>query len=83
MFEACGLIINGEIDVKAVQQALVNAGLHPGKVDGVMGEQTKKTLVAFQKSKSLRGDGVIGLQTLSLLAQYLEDQPEAAGVREK
>ena len=83
MFEACGLVINGEVNGRAVQQALANAGLHLGKVDGVMGVQTKKALITFQKSNGLRGDGVIGLQTLSLLAKHLEAQPEAVGDREK
>jgi peptidoglycan hydrolase-like protein with peptidoglycan-binding domain len=78
MFDSCGLIANGAVDVHGVQRALLNAGLHIGKVDGVMGPQTKKMLVVFQKSKGLRGDGVIGIQTLSLLAEHLEEHSESA-----
>ena len=76
MFDSCGLIVDGAINAQGVQQALVNAGFQIGKVDGVMGPQTKKMLVAFQKSKGLRGDGVIGIQTLHLLAEYLEEHSD-------
>ena len=71
-FDASGLVVNGDINVKAVQQALENAGLHIGKIDGALGPQTKRMIVMFQKSKGLRGDGIIGIQTLKFLAQYLE-----------
>lgn len=73
MFDACGLIVKGTINIQAVQTALISAGYQLGKVDGVMGNQTKKALVAFQKSNGLRGDGVIGMQTLNLLARHLQD----------
>lgn len=76
VFDACGLIVNGSISAKAVQQALVNAGFKIGKVDGVMGPQTKKMLVEFQKSKGLRGDGVIGIQTLRFLAEHLPESTD-------
>lgn len=76
MFDSRGLIANGAVNARGVQQALLNAGFHVGKVDGVMGPQTKKMLVTFQKSKGLRGDGVIGIQTLRLLAEHLDDQSE-------
>ena len=78
MFDSCGLIVNGAVNVQGVQQALLNAGFQIGKVDGVAGPQTKKMLVAFQKSKGLRGDGVIGIQTLRLLAEHLEEHSESA-----
>ena len=81
-FDACGLIVNGEINVKAVQQALANAGEEPGKVDGAMGKQTKRALIAFQKSKGFRGDGVIGPKTLYILAQQLEGCTETEGEKE-
>lgn len=73
MFDACGLTVNGTVNVRAVQLALFNAGLDVGKIDGVMGKKSKMMLVDFQKSNGLRGDGVIGLQTLKLLAAHLDD----------
>lgn len=73
MFDACGLTLNGSVNPRAVQQALVNAGFDVGRIDGVIGSKTKKMIVEFQKSKGLRGDGVIGLQTLKLLELHLDD----------
>ena len=74
MFDECGLVTQGSINVQGVQLALLNAGFDIGKVDGVMGPKTKKMIIDFQKSKGLRGDGVIGLQTLQYLSQHLIDQ---------
>lgn len=83
MFDGCGLVVNGSVDAKAVQQALANAGFKVGKVDGVMGPQTKKALVEFQKSNGLRGDGVIGLQTMTLLARHLGADIETSAAKEE
>lgn len=73
MFDACGLTVNGTVNIRAVQQALFNAGFDVGRIDGVMGKKSKSMLVDFQKSKGLKGDGVIGLQTLKLLEAHLDD----------
>ncbi|MBP6342452.1 MAG: peptidoglycan-binding protein [Candidatus Omnitrophica bacterium] len=73
MFDASGLTVKGNINIQAVQMALINAGFTLGKADGVMGNQTKKALVDFQKSHGLRGDAVIGMQTLKLLEKYLQE----------
>ena len=76
LFEACGLVVEGAISATAVQQALTNAGYNVGKVDGQLGPQTKRMLIAFQKSKGLKGDGIIGIQTLRLLAENLQSSAE-------
>jgi peptidoglycan hydrolase-like protein with peptidoglycan-binding domain len=76
IFEVSGLTVNGDINAKAVQQALNAAGFGVGRVDGQMGPQTKRMLMAFQKSKGLKGDGIIGVQTLKLLNQQLEGSTE-------
>jgi peptidoglycan hydrolase-like protein with peptidoglycan-binding domain len=76
MFEGSGLIVDGEISIKAVQQALNNAGFNVGRVDGQLGPQSKRMIIAFQKSKGLKGDGIIGIQTLRLLAENLESSAE-------
>lgn len=83
MFDACGLIVNGSVDAKAVQQALANAGFKAGRIDGVMGPQTKKALVDFQKANGLRGDGVIGLQTMTILAVHLGAKLETSDGKEE
>jgi peptidoglycan hydrolase-like protein with peptidoglycan-binding domain len=76
MFEASGLIVDGEISVKAVQQALSNSGLNVGRIDGQLGPQTRRMIITFQKSKGLKGDGIIGIQTLKLLNEHLQSPAE-------
>ena len=55
-----------------VQSALKAAGFYTGKVDGKLGSGTKAAIVAFQKSKGLRADGVIGRKTWDALKQFLK-----------
>lgn len=49
-------------DVKTVQY-LVTAQGHPTGVDGDFGAETKAAVAAFQSSRSLGADGIVGLQT--------------------
>lgn len=71
IFDASGLVVEGEVDPKAVQQALKNAGFNPGKVDGKMGPQTLEGIKKFQKAMSLKPDGRIGFKTLRELYDFL------------
>lgn len=73
-FADVGLVVNGDLDVKALQQALKNAGFNPGKIDGARGEKTDLAIVEFQKAHNLQPDGKVGLNTLTQLAVFL--QPE-------
>ena len=54
-------------DVEAVQEALKSAGLDPGKIDGIYGSKTEKAVVAFQTSRGLTIDGIVGKQTATAL----------------
>lgn len=72
VFARYGLIVNGEINPKAVQVALKAAGFNPGKPDGKIGQRTQKALRDFQKANRLKADGKIGLKTLNRLAKYLQ-----------
>ncbi len=71
MFDKSGLVVNGEVNIKAVQQALKNAGFSPGKIDGKPGPQTNEALKKFQKAMGLKPDGVIGFKTLRELYDFL------------
>ncbi len=71
-FERFGLVLNGELNVSAIQTALKEAGIDPGPVDGKMGRKTQKAIVTFQKLEGLKPDGRIGIRTLTLLERYLE-----------
>ena len=56
---------------KQIQIALKNSGLYSGEIDGKMGPQTKKAIKAFQKSKDIEADGVVGRKTWKELQKYL------------
>ena len=55
------------VSVTDVQQALAKAGFDPGPADGKMGKKTKAAIKAFQRSHSLKADGVVGDKTWKLL----------------
>jgi Putative peptidoglycan binding domain len=57
--------------VRNIQEALLNAGLDPGAVDGVYGFHTIAAVGAFQKAKGLVFDGQVGVQTAELLGIQL------------
>lgn len=55
---------------KKIQQALKNAGLYTGNVDGKIGPKTREAIKAFQTQNGLKADGVAGAQTWAKLGQY-------------
>ncbi|MDP2653552.1 MAG: peptidoglycan-binding protein [Candidatus Omnitrophota bacterium] len=84
-FEPYGLVKGGDLNIKMVQQALQNAKVSPGGVDGKMGRRTVEAVKKFQAIKKLKQDGKIGFKTLKNLAVYLpppssveEARPSAA-----
>ena len=59
-------------DVKTIQRAL-NAKGYELKVDGDFGNLTKAAVVSFQKSKGLRGSGIMGPKTIEYLEIEIKD----------
>lgn len=53
--------------VRQVQQALRSAGLYSGALDGIFGRGTAAAVTAFQRSRRLPVDGVVGPRTLAAL----------------
>ena len=53
--------------IKALQQALLDHGFNPGRVDGIFGLGTQAAVMAFQRSEGLLADGVAGVRTLAAL----------------
>jgi peptidoglycan L-alanyl-D-glutamate endopeptidase CwlK len=54
-------------DVTALQRALQSAGFNPGAIDGFFGAGTEAAVLAFQRSKGLAADGVVGPTTATAL----------------
>lgn len=59
---------------REIQQALKNAGLYTGSIDGKLGPMTKKAIVEFQQQNSLTADGKVGPKTWAKLKAYLNQQ---------
>jgi len=60
-----------------IQQLLASMGLKPGPLDGIWGRQTVAALRAFQLSRGLEPDGILGPLTLAALAPGV---PRSAGL---
>jgi peptidoglycan hydrolase-like protein with peptidoglycan-binding domain len=70
--------VAGKPTPKEIQQALKNAGLYDGKVDGHVGPKTKKAIEAFQTQNGLKADGKVGRKTWNALSVYLNKSTEVA-----
>lgn len=54
-------------DVRRLQELLIANGFSPGAVDGIFGQKTQAAVFAFQKSKGLVVDGIVGIRTWTAL----------------
>lgn len=54
-------------DIQAVQNALESFGFSCGGADGVFGKKTEKAVIAFQRSRGLTVDGIVGRETVRAL----------------
>lgn len=66
--------------INEIQQALQNANLYAGKIDGVLGPKTKKAIVDFQAQNNLKADGKVGPRTWGQLKLFLASSVQTAPV---
>ena len=59
-----------EPSAEQIQQALKNAGLYDGEVDGKIGPKTQEAIENFQTQNNLKVDGKVGAQTWGKLKEY-------------
>ena len=69
----------GSATVKKRQQALDDTGYNPGKIDGKMGPNTRKAIMAFQKDAGITVDARWGPETAAAMAQALKMAFEGVG----
>ncbi len=67
--------------IGAVQYLLRGKGFYKSKIDGVFGPQTVVAVKAFQKSRGLKADGVLGPKTLPMLVTTLKRGSRGDAVR--
>jgi peptidoglycan hydrolase-like protein with peptidoglycan-binding domain len=56
------------MEIRDVQRALKREGFDPGPIDGVWGRRSISGLKAFQESRGLTVDGVLGPESLQALS---------------
>ncbi|MFA6378830.1 MAG: peptidoglycan-binding domain-containing protein [Candidatus Omnitrophota bacterium] len=60
-----------------IQQALKNAGLYEGSIDGSLGKKSKSAIKTFQEQNGLVVDGKVGKKTWAKLSSYLNVTPSS------
>lgn len=60
------------VEVEALQQSLIKAGVYDGVVDGVFSDNTLKAVYNFQRDNGLVADGIVGRMTWSYLERSME-----------
>ncbi len=61
--------------VVELQRLLLSNGFNPGPVDGIFGNQTHSAVTAFQRSRGLAVDGIVGVQTWTALGVNCGSSP--------
>jgi len=61
--------------VTDLQIRLRNAGFDPGGIDGIFGPRTRSAVIAFQRSKGLTPDGIVGINTWTALGVNCGSKP--------
>ena len=68
---ASSTLVSEKPTVQDIQQALKNANIYSGEIDGSLGPKTKKAIETFQEQNNLKADGKVGPKTWQKLKTYL------------
>ena len=74
--ESTKAVSMGKPSFQDIQQALANANLYEGKIDGIPGPKTKKAIESFQTQNGLKADGKVGSKTWQKLKEYLNKKAQ-------
>lgn len=66
-------------DVRTIQNQLSDLGFNPIRVDSEFGNETKRMISKFQKSKGLPGSGIIGPKTIGFLGLEIDGSIDNTG----
>ena len=58
------------LEVERLQEALKDAGVYKGPIDGNYDADVKQSVEAYQRSKNLNADGVAGAATMDSMGAY-------------
>lgn len=75
--DPAALPVVSEPTTKDIQQALKNANLYSGKIDGDLGPKTKKAIKDFQEQNGLKADGKVGAKTWAKLSPFLNQAAQS------
>lgn len=53
-----------------IQMALKKAGFYKGPINEIIGKDTEKAVIEFQKANGLKPDGIVGAKTWSKLSSF-------------
>ena len=65
------------LEIRSIQQALIDKGYEPGAVDGMWGNLTRAAVWNFQQKNGIDPSGEVDPQTLSALGVTLAGQDQA------
>ena len=68
---------------REIQQALKDAGLYDGEIDGKIGHKTKKAIEEFQAKNNLKADGKVGPKTWEMLREHINLNSQSASPAKK
>jgi hypothetical protein len=70
---------SADVDIRRVQEVLIEKGFYHGKVDGVLTIETKDALIAFQRREGIEATGRIDVRTSEALGVSASGRTEGRG----